>query len=113
LAFAIVPLLPGVLASEVGFDELARTLLVLGSPFAIGWLVYVFYRRFGVVGRDMDRAFADREARKRGEDPPTRCPECGLDFPEFQPPKDGKVYRFEGWNCENCGTMIDERGYVI
>jgi len=111
--FAVIPLVPGILASESGLDQLAFFLYVLASPVAVGWLIYVLYRRFRVAARDMRQPFADREARKRGEEVPTRCPECGFDLPVFQPPEDGKVYRFKGWDCENCGTMLDELGHRI
>ena len=113
LMFAIVPVLPGIVASEAGFDKLGTVLFVLGSPPAIGWLIYVLYRRSRAVARGIQRSFADREARKRGEELPTRSPECGFDLPSFQPPKDGRVYRFQGWDCENCGTMLDELGHAI
>lgn len=113
LALAVIPVLPGTVASEAGLDQLAFVLLALGSPVAIGWLIYVFYRRLRVAARDMRRSFADHEARKRGEELPTRCPGCGFDLPEFQPPKDGRVYRFQGWDCENCGAMLDELGHAI
>jgi hypothetical protein len=113
LALAVVPVIPGAIASEVGLDKLSTVLFVLGSPLAIGWFIYVLYRRFRAVARDTRRLFADHEAQKRGEELPTRCPECRFDLPEFQPPKDGIVYRFQGWNCDNCGTMLDELGHRI
>lgn len=112
-ALVLVPLIPGIIASEAALDDLATALFVLGVPLAIGWFIYVLSRWTGVVARDTRRLFADREAETMGEELPTRCPSCGLDLPEFQPPKDGRVYRFQGWDCENCGTMLDELGHTI
>jgi hypothetical protein len=113
-ALAILPLLPAIFASELGLnDNLGTLLAILGAPFAIGWLAYTIYRQFKNSFRDIRHAFADINARKQGEEIPTRCPGCGLDLPAFIPPNDGNVYQFMGWNCENCGTMIDRTGNSI
>jgi hypothetical protein len=113
-ALAIVPLLPGLAASQFGWgDSVSTALLIAGSPFSIWWLGYVIYRSTSNNWRDARRAASDRRARKRGEEVPMRCPECGIDLPIFSPPRDGRSHRFIGWDCENCGTMIDQYGRSI
>ena len=114
LLLVVVPILPAIVGGKLGLNETATWILFLfGSPVALGWLIYVIYRRFANAARDVRRSFRDVEARKRGEELPARCSECSAELPAFEPPNDGRSYRFQGWVCENCGTALDELGHRI
>jgi hypothetical protein len=102
------------LADELGAsDALLKILWALGGAIAVGWFGYILIRFMGVSTRNIKRRFSDIEATNRGEDLPTRCPACGADLPDFVPPKDGHLYKFQGWDCENCGAALDAFGHPI
>ena len=114
LLLCVIPVLPAILAEKLGASEtVTAALFWIGGPLAIGWLIYILFRRFSIATRDIKRSFSDMQARKRGKEFPTRCPECGADLPAFAPPNDGHVYDFAGWDCENCGAVLDELGHRI
>ena len=114
LAFSILPLIPAFISETyVHNDALTLLLYVVGGTIAFGWFCYVMFRKVKTDVRDTKRAFADFKARKRGEDIPTRCPACGHELEEFAAPNDGHFYKFEGWDCPKCGTMLDQIGNQI
>ena len=104
-------LIPPYILDEIGAaDIITVPLWFLGWFMAVGWMVYVFYRRATRIAQDVRQSFDDHKAIKRGEEIPTRCPECGQDLPDWSPPDDHHSYDFRGWICENCDTMVDEYG---
>lgn len=114
LTFAFLPLLPAMFGEQLALSETAiTTLWFLGGPLALSWFVYVMFRSIRNSFRNTRRLFADARAQKLGHETPTYCPACGLELTPFTPPKDGRSYHFLGWNCENCGTMVDQYGRSI
>lgn len=114
LIFAVIPLLPAIIAQELGLNSVVTSAFwMVGSPLAIGWFLYVLWRNTAYAFRDIRQSYKDKEAEQRGEDLPTRCPECSYELPAYQAPNDGKSYNFQGWDCTNCGTQLDRFGRLV